>query len=197
MLKFELGFNAMLDKKIQANMKFRLLIERSRRQNSEVLDYFKLVYQSCFGLAHIIENKNKFDHHLNEEIRSVPASRNIMLIEPITIYEPIARVNLSRFKLEGLNVKKLTDVCLKTATDFKKASKNDFLNCIDHLAIILVKPPFNFEDKAVLALIDSYNLDLLPSFRHSPAYREHYNPHYRLVIPELFTEIFEKIEAIE
>ena len=187
----------MKNNEIQANMKFRLLMERDRRPKAEILDYFKLVYQSCFGLAHIIESKSGFDQYLREEMKTVQASRNISLLEPITIFEPIARVNLSRFKFEGLNVQKLTDVCLKTATDFKKATKSDFQNCIDHLAIILVKPPFNFEDKAVFSLIDSYNLDLLLPFHHSPDYRERHNPHYRLVIPELFTERFQKVDAIE
>lgn len=180
----------MKSREIHANMKFRLLMERDRRPKAEILDYFKLVYQSCFGLAHIIESKSGFLQYLQEEMKTVRASRNVSLLEPITIFEPIARVNLSRFQFEGLCIEKLTDICLKTAADFKKATKDDFLNCADLLVSILCESPFDFQAEDVHSQIDAYDFESLPPFHHSPVYREHYNPHYRLVIPELFDERF-------
>jgi hypothetical protein len=171
-------------KKICATVKFRLLMERIRRPGAEITDYFKLVYQSCFGLAHIIENEELFFRYLCDELNDVKPSSELPLVEPITIFEPMARLHLQRFVFEGLNADRLYNACLTSLNTFKMGEKTHFALVADMLIAILHDRPFLFPSDEIHRVIDAYPFETCPPFHHSPAYHTLYAPHYRLVDPE-------------
>lgn len=176
------------EEKTYATVKFRLLLERIRRPEAEITDYFKLVYQSCFGPAHILKNENQFFQNLCDELSCVKPSSQIPLIEPITIFKPIARLHLQRFVFEDHSVEGLHEACLISLKTFRMGNKEHFAHIADMLTGILHDHPFLYPSEELHRLINAYPFETCPPFHHSHSYRTLYAPHYRLVDPELISK---------
>jgi hypothetical protein len=132
-------------------------------------DLTKLVYQSYFGPAHLIDNPESSMAYLVEECEYIKANQllsyNQDLIEDIG--KNYVRVNLIPFLNEGLALEDLNKALVLSASVPTKAH--------------------NLESRKLLENIPSQG------YHHSDIYRSTYHPHYRVIHKDYLSIIRRKI----
>ena len=79
-----------------------ILEHQNKYPKMEVQDVYKLLYQSVFGVKHLLKDTAMSHLYLIEEFNSVE-SKNEPLFENISLKNDVVRVNLKSFKYKNLS----------------------------------------------------------------------------------------------
>jgi len=161
------------------------------------MDIYKCLHQGEFGVAHTVDDPDRFRDRLYRELSSIQPATREPVLENVAVDGAVLRVNLrpyralfvdDMYKARDL----LTEVCLKSA-DIPKGSAERFLTLLHgfrdlnknrELVVGNVTYAFPFEMvdyflKEVRQL--ARRLGQIPVFSHSPTYRRLNSPNYRVV----------------
>lgn len=174
-------------------MKFigQLLAQHLQRYPRMALaDIYKLLHQAAMGPGHAIEDEAKARAALREECARVTAapggSPDDPQIDPISPDGRLARVHLRAWVAAGRDVDTLADALLRTAREVPpnpdKLAK--FCGCLGDLADAGGIP---FARTEVEAFMSDLGARGYPALRHSPVYRDTYQPAYRVVAVDLLS----------
>ena len=161
------------------NIKEILLNEYKKYPSMEITDYMKLIFQHVNGGNHLLINKEKALQYLLDEYQEVTTSKDVPLYEDIG--NNIVRINLARYKYQGLDINKLFEIFVLSASSFTKdikAMEEAFLE-LKNLAKEK-KIPLNIEE--LEEFLSWYRKNDYPLLSHSEIYKKLYNPHYRIIL---------------
>ena len=157
-----------------------------RRSGFKVEDIYKMVYQATCGGDHLLSNKSKAKKMLREEWDTLDKiQKGEPLLEVIDPLGQVLRVNLRVYRKIGGAPKKMFDVFVQSAKEFKK----DQRRLIRYWQIIMemVEKGEILFSRDVLEdfLIDVGKKDF-PVVHHSESYTDANRPAYRVVLKDLW-----------
>ncbi len=147
------------------------------------IDYYKSIYQAFNGPNHFF-NKQSYNYLLNE-IQNNPQN-NYPVIVDLSGFHELWRVNTIIVNQGIISIDKFADVhfatCARIGTNldnwvaFKRDTSDTFFSLLDSLNVAEIQP-----------LKDDF-LNHVLLVNHSKKYHDYYNPHYRLIDPNLFSD---------
>jgi len=163
----------------------------------EPADAYKLLYQGVLGPEHLIASPEAFAARLRAEYDSVPSDEAELLWEPVRPDGALGRVNLRPLKARGGDVERLIAACLETAgrtwgtPDELRAAWATFVEMCRagrwaafSLTDVLALPA----PGAQAQVSERLAAEGYPPVHHSTAYRQAYQPAYRLVMGPHLTD---------
>jgi len=158
------------------------------RPDLEVVDVYKMLFQSVFGIQHILHDKAK--RYLEEELSTLEMQKSLdePLIENISVDNVMVRVNLRPFKMRGLSSNKLFSAMVTSAES--KGSQKAFLKLWNQFKSLVKTDRLNFDESSLEDFDKKVKKENYPPYHHSERYRRSYNPAYRVVKREVFKRIF-------
>ncbi len=164
-----------------------LVGEKKMYPQAQLIDYFKVIFQACYGPGHGISNYSAArEYYLNEfALLDSDQSEQNCMIQDLSYPNGFYRVNLAAVKQELISRDELFE-------GFVHSSKIKCDSCqFDQLwakAVRFVVEELGInEDKDSLESITRFfTSGSFPS--HSNFYRKHYSPHYRLLYREFIPE---------
>jgi hypothetical protein len=175
-----------MNSKVQNNRLRRIKLikliqqHQNTKKNFEIQDAYKLIYQSVFGIRHILDNLEKAKNYLQQEFESINADNYENLIEKISVSGEIVRLNLRPFKYRNGNSDRLSQAMLLSAEEIY-GSAAEFLDFWNQFKEAVFIDELNF-DTADLSVFDhKVKSENYPSQHHSAAYRAANRPAYRVL----------------
>ncbi len=157
------------------------------RPASTEQDIYKLLFQSCLGLGHLLESPSKALFYLEREMGQVKPDLLIEdLVEDISLCHPVARINLKPYKKSGLSAHQLFDIMLKTEKQFIP-SKKLFITAWSAYSDLVWIGKLPGDADRIEKLTFNYRSEGFPPAHHSDQYRKFYSPAYRIVDSQLFS----------
>jgi hypothetical protein len=163
--------------------------EQRTKPNFSIQDAYKLIYQGNFGVAHILQDTDHARQFLKNEVNSIEKSDNEPLIEQISVYTNLVRINLRPFKKSGSSVATLFEVMTRSVEETKVDRQiflsqwGEFMEAVKQGIIKFDLPELKTFDQKVKA--KNY-----PAVHHSPEYRKANKPAYRVVKEDIFRKFF-------
>ena len=148
----------------------------NRYPRMEPTDAVKLLYQNEFGGGHLIRDVDACLRYLRAEYESIPK-------DPAAPRREYIGNGIYRVNLAALTEAELEDL----GRDFvasAAAHKGDLSRFIKKLAVLRKLPAggvFSFDSAQLEEYLTAYEQAGYPMVSHSPAYREHYKPAYRII----------------
>jgi len=159
------------------------------RPDLEVVDVYKMLFQSVFGVQHILHDKAK--RYLEEELSTLEMQKSSdePLIENISIDNVMVRVNLRPFKMRGLSSDKLF-LAMVTSAKEPRGTRETFLKLWNRFKSLVEAGRLNFDRPSLEDFYRKVEKENYPPYHHSERYRRSYSPAYRVVKREVFKRIF-------
>jgi hypothetical protein len=162
-----------------------------------VADIYKCLHQGEFGVGHSIEDPGRFALILAHELLKAEASSTEPALENVSADGSVFRVNLRPYRKIFIGREEsasdlLVQACVNSA-EIHKGSRENFiasLNCFRHLnqkgVLAVHGRSYVFPDELVgLFLVQVGDFirasGHIPVLSHSPVYRDHNAPSYRVV----------------
>ncbi len=169
------------------------------RPSMHVEDIYKLLYQSCMGLGHLIQDREKTLSYLESEMeKAVQSSSAIheLVTEDITLIYPLYRVNLRPLLAkEPDRAGSLFQAMLATEEEMRP-SHEDLVFAWYHYVTLENENKFSGKRERLLEY-DQYLVDHdFPVQHHSATYRECYNPSYRIISKRAYLKWFDRNEGV-
>jgi hypothetical protein len=172
---------------------FNLLIGHlNRYPDMKVQDAYVLIYQGTMGAYYFSENPGEFETRLLLEFEKTEENDNQPLWESIRPDGELVRVNFGPLKARGISPEKLSTLCMWTVSIFnidKEDLENGWSTFI-HLCSDNRCGKFSIEE--VSEFTGWLTKNGYPNLRHTPAFREAYHPHYRLLKREFLSILMEQ-----
>ncbi|MCK5593397.1 hypothetical protein KAI31_04795, partial [Candidatus Bathyarchaeota archaeon] len=159
------------------------------RPDLAVVDVYKMLFQSVFGIQHILRDKAK--RYLEEELSTLEMQKSSEepLIENISIDNVMVRVNLRPFKMRSLSSDKLF-LAMVTSAKETKGTQKAFLKLWNQFKSLVEAGRLNFDESSLEDCDKKVEKENYPLYHHSERYRRSYSPAYRVVKREVFKRIF-------
>jgi len=143
-------------------------------------DIYKMVYQGVLGPGHLGNDFQKILNYLNREMSQIEAISQMKLIENIAPDSSYIRINLKRFKYDGLSSDKLAAIITKSARNSPKNPEH-----FREIWIGITKRVKNGQLSVNQGAFSKFNQYVIennyPVIHHSKDYIEKYFPSYRVV----------------
>lgn len=152
--------------------------ELARHPLSEEADLFKFAYQFAYGPEHLIEDFDKAHAVFAEEYEKLSPRRDLPLYEEVS--DDYLRVNLAAWKAKEWDDFELFELFLRSAEP-KKDGEKVFTDAIGEISRLILAKELPFEWKKWLVYLAEHTQGEIQPVHHSEAYRQSYDPHYRLV----------------
>nr|QEE14809.1 hypothetical protein DSAG12_00626 [Candidatus Prometheoarchaeum syntrophicum] len=160
--------------------------------NSELQDYYKLLFQAVYGAEHMITTYNDCLKALENEMSQIEADINCPLYSDITLSLPLIRVNLLKCKAENIDHHKISQAFFDGAKIDSKIPATKFETYLNFAAKELKKQPFNFNEQYLEEFIKNVKKLDFPTVHHSETYKKNYKPHYRVIPFQIWEKQFSK-----
>ncbi len=156
------------------------------RPKLEVQDVYKLLYQSVFGVGHIIRAGGQALECLRRELDSIDLRLhpNEELVENISLDKKSIRVNLRPFKRRGLEADKLFEA-MKASADNNRGTLQEFQKLWRDFGWLVASGAFGFDPKKFKEFDRFARGHKYPVVHHSHTYSKLYAPSYRVVVVEV------------
>ena len=147
-----------------------------RYPRMEPTDAVKLLYQNEFGGGHLIRDVDACLRYLRAEYNAIPK-------DPAATRREYIGNGIYRVNLAALTEAELEDL----GRDFiasAAAHRGDLDRFIEKLAVLrtlTAEGVFGFDSAQLEEYLSAYEQAGYPMVSHSPAYREHYSPAYRII----------------
>ena len=175
---------------IQAQ-KALLLDQLERYPLSQPVDLLKFLYQQEFGCGHLIEDSRKSLLRLEEEAcEAVPHP-----VEPIG--NGLCRLHLCLLKQGDLTSQTLHRMFELSALRLR-GTREGLIQRANQLQTLCQAGDFPDHSQEVQALLEQWQQDGEPLFRHSAVFRDAYHPAYRVVEASFgfFLPLFQRIDTL-
>ncbi len=167
----------------QKRERIRALIikEAKIHEKAQLIDYYKLFYQSIFGANHIVSDRVSIGLQIEKEI-NFPFMNSSDPIMDISLEKKIYRFPL-HFIVDGkISVSVIADSFYNTVLRSGKAGFSGWEKLWEKIKeeINRLGISDNFDDKTT----EEFNTGLKKGeeiLHHSRIYHENYNPHYRII----------------
>ena len=160
------------------NIKDILINEYHKYPSMEIVDFVKLIYQHVCGGNHLLKSIDKAKEYLLYEYHSIDGNDSIPLYEDIG--NNIIRINLARYKYEGLDI----DILFNAFVDSSSLYRLDAIKmeqAFDVLKELIVEKVLSFDINELEEYLNEYRNNNYPLVSHSDTYKNQYNPHYRII----------------
>jgi len=159
------------------------------RPDLQVVDVYKMLFQSVFGIQHILRDKAK--RYLEQELSTLETQKpsDETLIENISIDNEMVRVNLRPFRMQGLSSGKLF-LAMATSAKEPKGTQKAFLKLWNRFKSLVEAGRLRFDESNLEDFDKNVKKENYPLYHHSEQYRRSYRPAYRVVKREVFKKIF-------
>ncbi|MDZ7262231.1 MAG: hypothetical protein ONB05_09030 [candidate division KSB1 bacterium] len=166
-----------------------ILQHQQTKEIFTVQDAYKLLYQSIFGVTHILGNTEAARQYLSQEYESIDASLDEPLIEPISLNQEIVRINLRPFKARKGSPDKLFQVMISSAQEIQ-GNQLQFMELWQEFKALVYQGKLKFD----LAELETFDQEVAqrhyPCVHHSEGYRHAHRPSYRVVKRKWFEQSF-------
>jgi hypothetical protein len=163
--------------------------ELSLHPKTQLLDVFKLCYQSVFGPAHIISDPKSAKEYLKKELSETEIFAP-EIYQNLSCYNDYYRVNLLLVKNGSINFDIFFDLFMASAVPEKKYTWTDWERIWAAVDIYLDEKNISFSnEKADREMINEIMEKQIKLFSHSEYYHKKYKPHYRLMKRRLLIKI--------
>ncbi len=143
-------------------------------------DIYKMVYQGVMGPGHLGTDFQKILNYLNGEMSQIEAVSQTKLIENISPDSSYIRINLKRFKYDGLSSDKLAAIITKSARN-SPDNPEPFIDIWTGIAKRVENGKLSI-DRDTFSKFNQYIIENnYPVIHHSKDYIEKYSPSYRVV----------------
>lgn len=161
------------------------------RPKLEIQDVYKLLYQSVFGVGHIIRSGGQALECLQRELDSIDLRLHPQeeLVENISIDGSQIRVNLRPFARQGMEVEKLF-AAMKLSAESNRGAIDEFKRVWGDFGSLVRSGAFGFDYKNYRGFDRFARDNKYPVVHHSHAYSKLYAPSYRVVEAVIFLESF-------
>lgn len=161
------------------------------RPKLEIQDVYKLLYQSVFGVGHIIRSGGQALECLRRELDSLDlrVQPQEELVENISLDGAMSRINLRPFKRRGLAAEKLFEA-MKLSTEDSQSDRKEFLKLWSQFGSLVRSGAFGFEPKNFRDFDRFLKESGYPLMHHSLIYNRLYAPSYRVVKVNIFNKLF-------
>ncbi len=166
-----------------------------RYPDSEVRDVYKLLYQAYHGAEHALEDESATRRWLETEwgeVEPIVPDESHPLFEPVFIPDvtpPLYRLHLAPAKASGMSVETVLDEFMKSGSEFPVCYPEDGLELSEAFYEAWAEVGRAISEGNISLGLEDYSQFSAemeaagwPPAHHSDAYREAYNPHYRLVM---------------
>lgn len=155
------------------------------RPKLEIQDVYKLLYQSVFGVGHIIRSGGQALECLRREMESIDlrVQQDENLAENISLDGRMLRVNLRPFKRRGLDAEKLFEA-MKLSAEGNRGTAQTFQKLWRDFGSLVASGAFGFDTKRLKEFDKFVRENKYPVVHHSPIYNKLYAPSYRVVEAE-------------
>ena len=154
-----------------------VLKEHAKRYpKMEPTDAVKLLYQNEFGGGHLIRDEEACLRYLRAEYESIPK-------DPAATRQEYIGNGIYRVNLAALTEAELEDL----GRDFissaaaHKGNLERFIGKLEVLRRLTAEGIFSFDSVQLEEYLTAYQQAGYPMVSHSPTYREHYKPAYRII----------------
>jgi len=162
---------------------------QANKRNVSIQDVYKLLYQSTFGVAHILNNIANARKYLHEEIFQLTASREEPLLESISTNGEMIRINLRPFKAQLRNIDVLFEV-MQISAEQTFGTLDEFLKKWDCFKNAVTDFRLNFNIDELKLFDKKITAEFYPALHHSEKYRSANKPAYRVVKKSVFNAYF-------
>lgn len=145
-----------------------LRLHRERYPLMEPQDYGKLAFQSEFGPEHMVGDPAAVLDRLERERRELPEAYTAIAPEPIG--NGLCRIHLAACTMEQMSA--LAEMFCRCA----KLHRGSMAGLEARFALM-----GELEIPGLKQWLERYSAAGCPPVRHSPVFREHYAPHYRVI----------------
>ncbi|MBM2840364.1 MAG: hypothetical protein HW412_892 [Bacteroidetes bacterium] len=163
---------------------------QARHPNLHVQDVCKLLYQSCFGVEHILSDSSEVAAYLTSELASVdsPLSGE-QLLERISSENDLVRVNLRPFKALNLDPAALVKAMFQSARETIPDTLM-FYRLWNELAALVKYGLLNFPVTDLKVWDEKVGGGTIQPVHHSAEYAAANRPAYRVVKRTVFDDAF-------
>jgi hypothetical protein len=152
----------------------------------ELTDIYKLAHQSVFGPEHpgayLLKDGIEKEMHSSEVVPNEP------LLEPISLHGSSCRINLRAAAKRGITSATVAQA-VQSSVDFFSRDQQEFEQLWRHAGAILHLLLKTFSSAEFEVLNAMVKKQRYPSLHHSPSYRLHNRPAYRVMIQNEFEKI--------
>lgn len=150
----------------------------------ELLDIYKLLHQAALGNSHAVTTLASANERLRSETQAMGEGPEEPLWDPISPDGRLGRVHLRPYVAAGFALEALANAHVGTAESCPPAPEKlvKFCGCLGDLASQGILP---FDAGEVVGCFAEIAEQGYPAVRHTPTYRTHYRPAYRVVDIEL------------
>ena len=152
-------------------------------------DIYKLLYQGCYGVGHIISSRDDAMTYLRNECESLVYSRDEPLLRPCNADQTMLRVNLRPLLREKREPGLLVDAMLETA-NMVRPDTAAFLRVWNETGTLIEQHALPFDHAEYVAFTDTVRAAAFPAVHHSAGYAAAYRPAYRVVLRSAFEKRF-------
>lgn len=166
-------------------MKEAILYHAEKYPHMMPSDAIKIVYQSVFGPAHMIYDKDAAFQYLVKEYNSCK-----QIIAPLCdpLGGGLVRVNLNALDASGVSLQNVFDAFVATANEVK-GTVEEFERQLELLCELAKEGVFGFTYEELENYLCEYRKAGYPLIHHSEEYKKIYHPSYRVVMKELLSQI--------
>jgi len=155
-------------------------IHQQEKKDVEVQDAYKLIYQSVYGVAHILEFPERAKTFLVQEIASVDSSASEKMIEVISLSGDVVRLNLRPYKFYNGDPDLLFEAMVQSAESIR-GSESDFLRDWEEFKTAVSHGRLTFDQQQAKRFDDEMKKAGYPEVHHSQGYRAANRPAYRVL----------------
>ena len=156
-------------------------------------DVYKLFFEAAFGVGHVLADSSAAVSELMDELASVDStSSGELLLEPISLYQDVVRVNLRSFKALNLNPSLLVKVMFQSARETLPDTLL-FTRLWNEFSSLVRYGMLRFPADEVRVWNAKVEAGSIEAVHHSPEYTAADRPAYRVVKRDLFEAVFGKI----
>lgn len=161
------------------------------RPRLEIQDAYKLLYQSVFGVGHIIRSGGQAFECLKRELDTIDLRLQPQeeLVENISLGGNAVRVNLRPFARLGLEVEKLF-AAMKLSAEKNRGTMDEFQRVWSDFGSLVRSGAFGFDLQKFKEFARFARDNKYPVVHHSHAYSRIYAPSYRVAEAGILLESF-------
>jgi hypothetical protein len=152
-------------------------------------DAYKLIYQATMGPEHLIPNQQDFTRELEVEFSQLVPDPDERLLEAVRPDQTLFRLNLRPYKSGNQAIDRLVPFFIETPKHVT-ASLYDLVKSWRLFVDFCERGQLrSFRVRRVQHFTIWVEKEGYPAIHHSPVYREHYQPHYRLISAKSLGEL--------
>ncbi len=155
----------------------------------QIVDLYKLLYQSTLGNGHALTDSAEAQKWMNEDLKDLDKRPMEPLADTLGNCGRFARVHIKTYVEYGGNVQDLMKAFLETGQDYPPDS-NAFFCAISTAYTMAQKGKLPWSDNSLQEFIDQQARLHYPAVDHSAVYDSIYRPAYRVIAIDLLPGLF-------